>query len=79
MLESFAKLRELSSLTFLVLHLKTHKKETPSKKIKIYTKSMNTEVFKVYIQKPVFVGGGTNEVDWFIRNFPGFFEKHRCL
>ena len=40
---------------------------------------MNTEVFKVYIEKPVFVGGGTNEVDWFIRNFPGFFEKHRCL
>ena len=43
---------------------------TASKKDQIYTKSMNTEIFKVDILKPVFLGS-TNKLTGFCEKFPG--------
>ena len=55
----------------------THREITPSKKIQVYAKSINTEVFKVYVKKAV-VLGGTNELNWFLRNFPGPSKRTLC-
>ena len=34
----------------------------------------DTKLFKVYVQKPVFLGG-TDDLNWFWRKFPGFLKR----
>ena len=47
---------------------------TPSEKMQINVKSMNTEVFKVYVEKPVFLGG-TSALNWLLRIFLGSLKE----
>ena len=43
---------------------------TSSKKIQIYAKSMNIEVFKVYVCKTMFLEGA-NKLNWFLKKSLG--------
>ena len=47
--------------------------ESSSTKLQIYTKSMSTEVSKLYAQIPVFLAGN-NEFNRLLRKFSGFLK-----
>ena len=55
-----------------------HREATPSKKIQIYAKCMNTNIFNDYLKKPVFLGG-TNDLHLFPKNFLVFQNKPLCM